>query len=578
MKKFLKIAIAATVLGTTVATTAICLNTNVYASQEFEVEPALNYDASKSFDGYKVVKGFYKDDNKREFEMYYSDGFFKDNANTYNPHMATLAAELAHASTTYVKNGDYSQGALNLTEALDTIGFDTKYVSDSYKKEPEPDSIACVIAQKELPNDMKYKYAIDITIRSASYGAEWASNVKLGLEGEAQGFMEAANQVTYKYFKEYLDENEDVQKSLDKGEVALFVNGYSRGAATANLTAKRLVDDYQKSGNGIYAYCIEAPQGGIDGMEATDKDYKCIHNIINPNDMVCYVGPKLMGFKRYGVDHYIGSSTPLATNYRDSGIFFNTPTDNWVDLENYDKNKELAKKELVKMLKSENVAKEYYPYDVQYKQLDLRHFKIKDVKKGYTLNFINNFVNALMVSKGKITVDRKYYDENMQTPIYNIIATLFKNMDVVDVRNITNIEPLYNAFINVLQQFVVNVKVSGSTNNIFKTTWEFVTGSDDLKYSLDFTDCMKATIASALTTAIEGQPKIKDILDKEYPTKAKGALKDINTLIKNALRGGNGLDDLITFGYNAKGIIQNHTMLQAIAWLRLEDTWFNQQN
>ena len=57
-------------------------------------------------------------------------------------------------------------------------------------------------------------------------------------------------------------------------------------------------------GNEVVAYCMEAPQGGVQSAEHPDRDYRPIHNVINVDDLVPYVAPSAYGFKRYGVDHY----------------------------------------------------------------------------------------------------------------------------------------------------------------------------------------------------------------------------------------------------------------------------------
>jgi hypothetical protein len=249
-KKFIKLGIAFIALGAIAAGSISMANLNVHAAeatQEVAKEIKLEYDDTKECNGSKVIKGSYLSDDNKKFDMYYSDGFFKENPLTYQPHMATLAAELANASTTQTAN-NYADGAKHVREALETIGFGNFYVSDSYNKEPTANSIACIIGDKKI-EDAKYNYAVDITVRSANYDSEWASKVKLGKSGEALGVKAATDQVVNKYLGDYLAKNPNIKEGLEKGKVAFFVNGYSRGGATANLTAKRLIDSYQESGN-----------------------------------------------------------------------------------------------------------------------------------------------------------------------------------------------------------------------------------------------------------------------------------------------------------------------------------------
>lgn len=573
MKKIIKIGIAALTCGIAFAGVMTMTQTKVFANEIHSKE--LVIDNTKKESNYDVIKGKCTFDDGKSYDMYYSDQFFTKDPASYQPHMATLASNLTNSSTTYITKGDYSDGAHNIKAALTSIGFDNMFVSDSYNKKPTTDSIGCVIANKKLENkgDMKYDYAVDITIRSASYEAEWASNVTLGKTGEAAGFKQAAETVINDYFSKYLIKYSEIEKALVKGKVAFFINGYSRGGATANLTAKKLIDKYQPAGNGVYAYCLEAPQGGIKSEINKDRDYKGIHNVINPNDLVCYVAPTAMGFVRYGVDHFVGGKTVAQEDKAKYGTsLFNSDSDNVFDRENYEKNKELVKKELQKILKTDNVDK-YLPYDVQQKKLDLRNFTIQDVPGGRTDYFINYFIQSLQVKGGLVRIDRNKYNESLEQPIRRLLEALNKDVDLIDIKNCDNIVPVYDAFVHLLGKFIGNVKVSYKDSNIFKLIWKFIKGDKNLTYTLDFTDNMRRDIASTVVKTLEQQKKLTDLLDKHYPTKAAGAMSDIKNVLYEMLSGGNRLDDLITFGANAKGIFQNHAMYQTLAWLQLEDSW-----
>ena len=72
-------------------------------------------------------------------------------------------------------------------------------------------------------------------------------------------------------------------------------------------TASAVRGSGENGTNKVFSYTCEAPKGGTDAAEKlTDKSkYYCIHNLINAVDLVPRVAPYQMGFKRYGVDHYI---------------------------------------------------------------------------------------------------------------------------------------------------------------------------------------------------------------------------------------------------------------------------------
>ena len=194
------------------------------------------------------------------------------------------------------------------------------YVNESNEKRPDTDSIGVTIASKDIylyvEGGREKKTLIPIAVRGGGYEKEWASNATLDSATqtadrgkEAKGFSTAADQVESEidlYIKKYGLEDE-----VSKGNVIFWISGYSRAGATSNLTAKRLVEKYadgtEAKKNKVFAYTCEAPMGGTDDAEKLkDKTpYYCIHNMVNAVDIVPMVAPQLMGFKRYGVDHYI---------------------------------------------------------------------------------------------------------------------------------------------------------------------------------------------------------------------------------------------------------------------------------
>lgn len=72
-----------------------------------------------------------------------------------------------------------------------------------------------------------------MAIRGGGYEAEWSSNVTLGKFGQHQGFEKASQDVL-----SFLDSYIKTQQI--KGKIKLWLTGYSRGGATANLIAGEL--------------------------------------------------------------------------------------------------------------------------------------------------------------------------------------------------------------------------------------------------------------------------------------------------------------------------------------------------
>lgn len=270
---------------------------------------------------------------------YYTDAFFTDSrrgganqgANEYDQHLATMSAALAMSAFRRPYKGAENQGK-NVKELMEDLGM-----SDIELTYPEPArkgandyTIGYAIGKKVLTEgDNKGKTLIAIATRGANYMTEWGSNTTLNYRGyyerQAAGFSDAADKVT-RGVRDYLGKHGVTGKDAN---TIFWITGYSRGGATANLTAQRLTDRYNDNNNGngnrVYAYPIEAPQGAY-GKTATGTaannikpqkdpgDYKNIHNIINPSDLVPLVAPKGMGFSRFGVDHLIPGYTEMSDN------------------------------------------------------------------------------------------------------------------------------------------------------------------------------------------------------------------------------------------------------------------------
>ena len=288
---------------------------------------------------FKLIRGFITHqktdsstgDEDRNAVFYYSDGLFyggDDPQYSYNEHLATLSLNMAFSAMYLEANAAEVEGDVYYNkhaagrQFLADIGCpdESIYVNDSMARKPETDSIGVIIGSKKLqkigkdgkPEDTG-DILIPVTFRGGGYEKEWASNVTLGTatemspSKEAKGFANAADQAI-EVINLYLD-NYGLRQAYEEGRVKFWLAGYSRAGATTNLTSKRLVDqiseDCQGKKSQVFAYTCEAPKGGTDEAEKAGSNYECIHNMINTADVVPLVAPEKMGFKRYGVDHYI---------------------------------------------------------------------------------------------------------------------------------------------------------------------------------------------------------------------------------------------------------------------------------
>lgn len=199
----------------------------------------------------------------------------------------------AHKSTTFNKNLAIEAlsfvAAAPYKEELARLytyhSFDDIVYSEDYDKEQEKDSVLFSLAHKKIGNDD----LVALSLSGYNYQKQWEQNLTIGKEGDHEGFMEGVTKVL-PVFLDYL---------AKYNEPKVFVNGYSRTAAIANLMSTFILDDKVVEESNYYAYLFETPKGV--SVENT-KEYKSIFNIVNSADLVTYVAPTEYGLKRVGVD------------------------------------------------------------------------------------------------------------------------------------------------------------------------------------------------------------------------------------------------------------------------------------
>ena len=262
------------------------------------------------------IKGTFKypgDGRDYSATYYYSDSYFQESSYTYNEHLATMSLCLALSAFGSNETDDYTLKMKNAEELFYNIGFTnfdhnyTEFENKGILGKPTKDSIGAVVARKEITVDDKGYTLIALAVRGGGYESEWASNLTVGKTGKHKGFSEARDQVInflQTYIKEY----------NISGDIKIWITGYSRAAATANLVAGA-IDERRISFPGcnlnlsdLYAYTFETPAGAL-SMDVKSDIFKNIFNIINPNDPVPKVAPSNWQFKRYGVDEPLPTIT-----------------------------------------------------------------------------------------------------------------------------------------------------------------------------------------------------------------------------------------------------------------------------
>lgn len=249
-------------------------------------------------------------------DVYFSQNYFDHSSTEYDPHLAS--ASMCMAISTFTDFGPfdeawYASQSKFVKEYFEAIGFDGFTVNEDYRKSATIDTIGLAAAKKEFRDYT----LIAVTPRSGGYFREWANNMHLGdgsrSDSMHEGWYNAANKML-SFLDGYVSSN-NIQ-----GKVKLWLTGFSRGGATANIAAA-LIDNKLAKGEklfstgafttreDVFAYTFEAPQGANVNVQSIKKPkdslYDNIFNIVNPLDIVPKVPMKEYGFTRFGRDKYV---------------------------------------------------------------------------------------------------------------------------------------------------------------------------------------------------------------------------------------------------------------------------------
>lgn len=249
---------------------------------------------------------------------FYTDDYFSGSSLQYDPSLATMSVCLSIAAFSSIEGGsyDYTQKYINAENLLKDIGIPEENIrhNNSFAEEPGPDTIGVIAGNRPVTLNGREYTLITAAVRGGFYDKEWAGNFRLGKDGPHEGFEKAKNDVLL-FLKDYI-----AQQQIT-GPVKIWITGYSRGAAAANLTGAA-IDEGALSDSSItfspedvYVYCFECPAGALKSSIADPSLYGNIFNIINPIDPVPYLAPAAMDFCRYGTDVLLPSPSSEPEDY-----------------------------------------------------------------------------------------------------------------------------------------------------------------------------------------------------------------------------------------------------------------------
>lgn len=219
-------------------------------------------------------------------KYFYSDTYFEQSGKIFNEHLRTVSAALSFSLCDMARENGVNRSILS------RIGFSDIEMYDMDRT--AADTIGTVIAKKNIGGSV----VVALMLRGYDYDNEWASNFLCGGTGDAAGFASCAQKAEERLLS-YLD-----AKHIRSAKI--WITGYSRSAAAANLVGKALNEQYDVfhiSEDDIYVYTFEAPNCSSD-----DTPYENIHNTVDRCDLVTYVYPRGWGLSRCGAEEYIGDA------------------------------------------------------------------------------------------------------------------------------------------------------------------------------------------------------------------------------------------------------------------------------
>ena len=232
----------------------------------------------------RFVASLNKDKGYYDIPLKYDDALFLNDAKVYNKDLAELSFGAAVTSS---------------TKEITTKFYEDCHFSDvlaaHYDETPTALSVAYTLAHKTIDD---YEL-IALSSRWFDYRKEWENNFTIGESGDHNGFSNRSNEV-YTALESY------ATTYAQNRPIKLWITGYSRGGAIANVLSSLILRDNRMSieQSNMFTYTFDAPNGL---SEENAIRYENVHNIVNSGDLITNFAPNAYGLKRCGIDHEIYS-------------------------------------------------------------------------------------------------------------------------------------------------------------------------------------------------------------------------------------------------------------------------------
>lgn len=226
-----------------------------------------------------------------EVKVPYSDRWFFESSSVYNHRLAQASIGLTLSA---FRLADYQAGLEGQDEHirsfLSEAGF-TDVRTNDYDRMSGRYTIASAMGHKEIKRNGETYELIAIGISGQGYNNEWLSNLSIGDQDLHRGFADAAEDIYDRFFG-YIALN-----GLDEKNIRVWVSGFSRAAAVANVFAAQVIDSEWFEPQDVFAYTFATP--------ATTRNpeagsYSGIFNIVGATDPTPMVPFENWNYGRFG--------------------------------------------------------------------------------------------------------------------------------------------------------------------------------------------------------------------------------------------------------------------------------------
>mgnify|MGYP002626301423 CR=1 FL=1 len=234
-----------------------------------------------------------------EYPVWFADYPFWQSATQYDGNLAVMSLALALSANRAMNPSEdvkaWFDPSLHLEKYLTDAGF-SDIRKDDYSKETSMYTISMAMGSRRMEREGEEPFTlIAIGVCGGGYGNEWQSNMTPGQGAIHQGFLSASRLVIDRLAGYILTNG-------IKGNIKVWISGFSRAAAVSNVTAGLLVRDGVFPKENVFAYTFATPAAVCN---APRSGYENIFNILNPMDIVPQVMPSDWNFARFGTDLFI---------------------------------------------------------------------------------------------------------------------------------------------------------------------------------------------------------------------------------------------------------------------------------